>query len=420
MTSESANLPAAVDRAAFQAELDALRVREKAHTREGDAIAATRRRLPMTEVDASLELTGPDGPVTLLDAFEGRRQLIAYYFMWWPGHPAADQCEGCTWVTTQVSELSYLHSRDITFAVFCQGRNVTYDTPPPHPYDESVRYRDFMGWDVPWYSAHASLDTLLAGREIGLFHLVCYLRDGDRVFETYWTTRRGAEAMDNNYALMDLTVYGRQEPWEDSPPGWPQGHGDYTRMNGRPIAQWPRIEAGRSDDLTRSQTLYTQRGRKRESGVIVVTQSRADALARLDVFAGEWAVVARFSGGDAPAARSTFEWALDRQFLIQRIQVPVPEAPDALTIVSTDPETGAYTQHYYDSRGVVRLYAMTLAGGVWTLTRESPDFTPLDFRQRFTGTFSADQNTISGAWETSPADGGEWKHDFGLTYRRVG
>ena len=176
MTSESANLPTAVDRAAFEAELDALRVREKAHTREGGAIAAARRRLPMVEVDASLELTGPDGPVTLLDAFEGRRQLIAYYFMWWPGHPAADQCEGCTWVTTQVRELSYLHSRDITFAVFCQGRNVTYDTPPAHPYDESVRYRDFMGWDLPWYSAHASLDTLLAGREIGLFHLVCYLR----------------------------------------------------------------------------------------------------------------------------------------------------------------------------------------------------------------------------------------------------
>jgi predicted dithiol-disulfide oxidoreductase (DUF899 family) len=231
------------------AELDALRVREKAQTREGDAIAAARRRLPMVEVDASIPLTGPHGPVTLLETFEGRRQLIAYYFMWDPGRPAAEQCEGCTFYTTQVAELSYLHSRDITYAVFCQG-----------PYDESVRYRDFMGWDLPWYSAHASLDTLLAGREIGLFHLVCYLRDGDRVFETYWTKRRGAEAMDNNYALMDLTVYGRQEPWEDSPPGWPQGYGDYTRINGRPIAQWPRIEAGRSDDLTRSQTLYPQTG----------------------------------------------------------------------------------------------------------------------------------------------------------------
>jgi hypothetical protein len=107
-------VPEAVDRATFQAELDKLRAREKAHTHEGDAIAAARRRLPMTEVDASLSLTGPHGQLTLLDAFEGRRQLIAYYFMWWDGHPAAEQCEGCTWYTTQVTELSHLHSRDIT------------------------------------------------------------------------------------------------------------------------------------------------------------------------------------------------------------------------------------------------------------------------------------------------------------------
>jgi predicted dithiol-disulfide oxidoreductase (DUF899 family) len=247
-------MPAVTDRAAFEAELAALRVREKAHTREGDAIAAARRRLPMVEVDASLALTGPRGPLTLLEAFEGRRQLIAYYFMWHTGHPAAEQCEGCTWVTTQVTELSYLHSRDITYAVFCQG-----------PYAESARYRDFMGWDMPWYSALPSLDTLLAGRQVGLFHLVCYLRDGDRVFETYWTKRRGAEAMDYSYALMDLTAYGRQEPWEDSPPGWPQ-QCSITRTEsgppawrplsewaewpgGRPIAQWPRLAAGRSDDL---------------------------------------------------------------------------------------------------------------------------------------------------------------------------
>jgi len=110
-------------------------------------------------------------------------------------------------------------------------------------------------------AAQPSLDQLLVGRQIGLFHLACYVRDGDGVFETYWTKRRGVEAMDYSYALMDLTVYGRQEPWEDSPPGWPRGYGDHTRINGRPIAQWPRIEAGRSDDLTRSQTLYPQTGR---------------------------------------------------------------------------------------------------------------------------------------------------------------
>jgi predicted dithiol-disulfide oxidoreductase (DUF899 family) len=234
--------PAVVDRATFQAELDGLRVREKAHTREGDAIAGARRRLPMVEVDADLTLIGPRGPLTLLDAFEGRRQLIAYYFMWHPGGSSAQQCEGCTFYTTQVSELSYLHSRDVTYAVFGQG-----------PYGESVRYRDFMGWDMPWYSAHDSVDALLVGRHIGLMHLVCYLRDGDRVFETYWTTRRGVEAMDYSLALMDLTVYGRQEPWEDSPPGWPQQwqvDGSNVRTNGRPIAQWSRLEAGHSDDLT--------------------------------------------------------------------------------------------------------------------------------------------------------------------------
>jgi len=246
-------MPPVADRAAFESEVDGLRAREKAHTREGDAIAAARRRLPMVEVDASLELTGPDGTVTLLEAFEGRRQLIAYYFMWWDGHPAAEQCEGCTWVTTQVTDLSYLHSRDITYAIFCQG-----------PYDDSARYRDFMGWHVPWYSAQPSLDTLLAPpKRAGLMHLVCYLRDGDRVFETYWTTLRGVEAMDYSYALMDLTAYGRQESWEDSPPGWPQqcsnvrtdgGAPDWPPVpawpGGRPIAQWPRLDAGHSDDLT--------------------------------------------------------------------------------------------------------------------------------------------------------------------------
>jgi predicted dithiol-disulfide oxidoreductase (DUF899 family) len=244
--------PPVTDRAAFEAQLDALRVREKAHTREGDAIAAARRRLPMVEVDASLPLTGPDGTVTLLEAFEGRRQLIAYYFMWHAGHTAAEQCEGCTWVTAQVQELSYLHSRDITYAVFGQG-----------PYAEGARYRDFMGWDVPWYSPLPSLDALLAPpRQPGMMHIACYLRDGDRVFETYWTTRRGVEAMDYSYALMDLTAYGRQESWEDSPAGWPQqrsntrtgdGAPDWPPVTrwpgGRPIAQWPRLAAGRSDDL---------------------------------------------------------------------------------------------------------------------------------------------------------------------------
>ena len=102
---------------------------------------------------------------------------------------------------------------------------------------------------MPWYSAQQSLDTLLIGRRIGRYRLVCYLRDGDRVFETYWTNRRGVEALDYSYALMDLTVCGRQETWEDSPDGWPRRDEWNSRTNGRPIAHWSRIQAGRSDDL---------------------------------------------------------------------------------------------------------------------------------------------------------------------------
>ena len=154
--------------------------------------------------------------------------------------------------------------------------------------------------------------------------------------------------------------------------------------------------------------------------VIVVTESGPQARARLDVFVGEWVVEARFhGGGDGPQALSRFEWALDGQFLLQRTEVPVPEAPNSLAIISADPETGAYTQHYYDSRGVVRLYAMSLTGREWTLTRESADFSPLDFRQRFTATFSQDGNTISGAWEKA-FNGAGWEHDFDLIYRRAG
>jgi len=235
ITRDEPGAPKIVDRSTFQAELDGLRIREKAHTRNSDAIAAARRRLPMVEVDGATPLVGARGAVSLLDAFEGRAMLIAYYFMWHAGRPAPEQCEGCTWVTSQVRELSYIHSRDVTFAVFCQG-----------PYQESARYRDFMGWEMHWYSAQDSLATLLVGRRVGMMHIVCYLRHGSYVFETYWTTVRGVEAMDNSYRLLDLTVYGRQETWENSPGGWPQrfsGKQNF-RIDGRPIPQWPRLHAG--------------------------------------------------------------------------------------------------------------------------------------------------------------------------------
>jgi len=236
-------LPQITDRRAWQARLDELRVKEKAHTRAGDALAAERRRLPMVEVDPQTHLIGAAAPVPLIDVFDGRSQLIAYFQMWHTGRPAAEQCEGCTFSTAHINELSYLKQRDVSYATFCQG-----------PYEETSRYRDFMGWTVPWYSVpEDSVDRLVAGRHFGI--LVCYLRDRDQVYETYWTTGRGNEIMAPSYGLMDLTVYGRQEFWEDSHEGWPQhwdSQGGQFRMAGRPTAQWSRIEAGRSDDLSAS------------------------------------------------------------------------------------------------------------------------------------------------------------------------
>jgi predicted dithiol-disulfide oxidoreductase (DUF899 family) len=231
-TAALAAVPDVVDRETWQARRDELLAREKAHTREGDAIAAERRRLPMVEVDAATTVVGADGPVTLLDVFEGRRQLFVYFHMWHDGRPAEEQCAGCTFTNGQVRELSYLHSRGVTYATFCEGG-----------YDESVAYRDFMGWDVPWYSAKDSADVLVAGRWFGM--QVCYLRTGDRVFETYWSTDRASEALAHSYALLDMTVYGRQETWETSPEGWPQPfetNGNQFRANGRPTAQWSRLD----------------------------------------------------------------------------------------------------------------------------------------------------------------------------------
>lgn len=160
------------------------------------------------------------------------------------------------------------------------------------------------------------------------------------------------------------------------------------------------------------------------------------ALQRLDAFVGEWRMAASFptpestgatadskaSTGAHPdvfGARTVFEWVLEGQFLAQRAEVPqTPAAPDVLAIIGVSPDGDDYRQHYFDSRGVVRIYSMTFSDGVWTLLRNSPDFSPLDFHQRFTGTFSDRDNTIKGAWESSN-DGSSWHHDFALTYTRV-
>ncbi|TWP38701.1 DUF899 domain-containing protein [Leekyejoonella antrihumi] len=242
-------LPPAVSRASWSAARDALLDREKAHTREGDAIAAERRRLPMTAVP-SATVTGAAGPVPLVDVFEGRRMLIAYFHMWHDGASLADQCEGCTFSTCHMHTLDYLHARDVTYAVFSQGA-----------YEESAEFAAFMGYNWPWYSARDAT-ALLAGRGFGF--IACYVRDDEgQVFETYWTTDRGTEALMTSYHALDLTVFGRQERWEASPDGWPRvPAGEHPwRTAGRPVAQWSRLrqiqphpatETVRSQPLTES------------------------------------------------------------------------------------------------------------------------------------------------------------------------
>jgi len=150
----------------------------------------------------------------------------------------------------------------------------------------------------------------------------------------------------------------------------------------------------------------------------MATSSTNTSLEVLAPLVGEWGILVAFD--DAPpadiGARISFEWLPGERFLIQRWEVPVPQAPDGIAIIGPDPEhEGNYLQHYFDSRGVARVYRMSLEDAVWRLWRDEPDFSPLDFSQRFTGTFSADGKTIAGRWEICH-DGETWEHDFDLTY----
>ena len=221
--------PPVVDRDTWLREREALLVREKAHTREGDAIAAARRRLPMTEI-APRPLIGAQGPTPFQDIFDGRDQLVVYKHMWHLGKPFEDQCEGCTATIWDFHDAAYLRARGISFAVLGEG-----------PYDEMAPFREFMGYTHPWYSTYGVDDPAFAGGGV----IACYLRRGDRYFLTYETTGRGVEAIMSSHKLLDMTAYGRQETWEDSPEGWPQ-EPTYTRwrQDGRPVPQWTRPGAG--------------------------------------------------------------------------------------------------------------------------------------------------------------------------------
>ena len=141
-------------------------------------------------------------------------------------------------------------------------------------------------------------------------------------------------------------------------------------------------------------------------------------MSDLAAFVGEWSMAVGVPG--APQGRVLIEWMPGEKFIVERWDIPHPEAPDGLAVMGWDEGRATYLQHYFDSRGVARVYDMGLADGVWTLSRTKPDFSPLRFWQRFEGTFSDDGGTIDGRWETSQDEGATWERDFDMTYTRIG
>jgi predicted dithiol-disulfide oxidoreductase (DUF899 family) len=209
-------LPPVVSPADWQVAHDELLAKEKAATRARDELAAERRRLPIVLIDKDYVFEGPDGEASLLDLFEGRRQLILYHFMFAPGvegWPDAG-CPGCSMFVDQISHLAHLHARDTSFALVSRA-----------PLAQIEPYKERMGWTVPWFSSSGSdfnVDFGVTRDDGETFGLSIFLRDGDRVFRSYFTSGRGVEALGSIWTLLDLTPLGRQADWEDSPPGRPQ------------------------------------------------------------------------------------------------------------------------------------------------------------------------------------------------------
>jgi predicted dithiol-disulfide oxidoreductase (DUF899 family) len=200
-------LPDIVDRRSWTRAHASLLQEEKELTRRATELAARRRRQPMLELDTGHEFDGPAGRVRLPDLFEGRSQLLLYHF-WFPedGEP----CTGCSMFTDQVSELAHLHARDTSLALVSRA-----------PQDRIAPYRDRMGWQVPWYTVVGDAFQQDRGTT-EYFSLDVMLRDGDRVFLTHEVRSRGVESLGSVWTFLDLTAFGRQEEWEDTPSGRPQ------------------------------------------------------------------------------------------------------------------------------------------------------------------------------------------------------
>ncbi|MFW6723827.1 DUF899 domain-containing protein [Streptomyces aculeolatus] len=217
-------LPPVVDTDTWRRELDELRVREKAATRELDAIAAQRRRLPMVELpDYTLE--GAEGPVRLVDVFEGKSQLIVYNHMWFDDKEW--QCGGCTSYTAQFTRFGFLDPYDARFVIVTQG-----------PIDEALAYKKRVGNQMTWYStANSPFGSDVDAPPGGGFALNVFLRDGDTVYRTWHSSGRGTEQLSHTFPLVDVLPYGRQEEWQDSPEGWPQSPAYSGWLDSKDIAR---------------------------------------------------------------------------------------------------------------------------------------------------------------------------------------
>ena len=230
-------MPPVVSREAWEAARLELLVKEKAQVRARDALAAERRRMPWMAVEKPYVFEGPNGKASLLDLFEGRRQLIVYRAFFepgvfgWPDHG----CRGCSLGADQVSHLSHLNQRDTTLAYASRA-----------PQADIARLKARMEWEMPWYTITDSFDADFGVAEWHGHNV--FIRDGERIFRTYLVNSRGDESMGTVWSYLDITPFGRQELWEDSPKGYPQGptykwwnwHDNYE-AEAAPNAKWAAV-----------------------------------------------------------------------------------------------------------------------------------------------------------------------------------
>jgi predicted dithiol-disulfide oxidoreductase (DUF899 family) len=204
--------PPVVSPGEWETARDALLKKEKAATRERDELAAERRRLPWVEIEKAYRFGGPDGEQSLGDLFDGRTQLIVYRAFFEPGveNWPDGGCSGCAMFIDNLGHLAHLNQRDTTFVLVS-----------PAPVDAIERYKSRMGWDAPWFSSYDDFSQDFGVDEY--FGLNVFIRADDRIYRTYFTNGRAADAIGNVWSLLDITPLGRQEEWEDSPAGYPQG-----------------------------------------------------------------------------------------------------------------------------------------------------------------------------------------------------